>query len=102
MSEIFETIMLCAFGASWPINAYKSWKSRSAEGKSILFSIIILAGYAAGIIGKITTGHITFVFIVYLLNVLFVVLDLLFTLNNKYHITEKHSVQSVEITTQKQ
>ena len=32
MVELFESIMLCAFGCSWPINAYKSWKSQSAEG----------------------------------------------------------------------
>ncbi|MCI1208889.1 MAG: hypothetical protein LKF96_05535 [Treponema sp.] len=96
MVELFESIMLCAFGCSWPINAYKSWKSQSAEGKSILFSIIILIGYIAGITGKIVSGTITYVFLLYIINIAFVTLDLVLTLNNKYHFAGKQSAVPVE------
>ncbi len=84
MAELFETLMLVAFGISWPINAYKSFKSDSAEGKSILFSVIILIGYFFGVSGKFVSGHVNYVLIVYFLNVLFVVMDLVFTLQNKH------------------
>jgi len=83
MSDLFETIMICAFGCSWPISAYKSWKSGSAEGKSVLFSVIILTGYLFGIAGKILSNNINYVFIFYLINVLFVLLDMGLTIYNK-------------------
>lgn len=92
MSELFETLMVCAFGASWPINAYKSFKSKSAQGKSILFEVIILIGYFFGITGKIISNSISYVFIFYLLNVAFVLLDLAITLNNKYSFFHRKTV----------
>ncbi|OJF75629.1 MAG: hypothetical protein BKP49_11345 [Treponema sp. CETP13] len=83
MANLFETFMICAFGCSWPISAYNSWKSGSAEGKSLLFSVIILLGYFFGMAGKIIVGNINYVFIFYILNVVFVLLDLAFTIRNK-------------------
>ena len=83
MANLFETFMICAFGCSWPISAFNSWKSGSAEGKSVLFSVIILIGYFFGMAGKIILGNINYVFIFYILNVVFVLLDLSFTLRNK-------------------
>ena len=53
MSDILEMIMLISFGASWPLNVYKSYKARSAKGKSIGFLCLILLGYVAGILGKL-------------------------------------------------
>lgn len=53
MSEILEVIMLICFGFSWPINAYKSWKSRTAKGKSPVFLCLIILGYIAGITAKL-------------------------------------------------
>ena len=49
----FEIIMLICFGAAWPVSIYKSWTSRSVEGKSLFFLIIVLSGYIAGILHKI-------------------------------------------------
>ena len=37
MSEILEIIMILCFGASWPFNVYKSYRARTAKGKSLLF-----------------------------------------------------------------
>ena len=53
MPEILEIIMLLCFGASWPFNVYKSNRARTAKGKSLLFLILIEAGYVAGIAAKL-------------------------------------------------
>ena len=52
MSEILEIVMILCFGASWPFNVYKSYRARTAKGKSLLFLILIEAGYVAGIASK--------------------------------------------------
>ena len=54
MSEVLEIVMILSFGASWPMNVIKSYKSRSAKGKSIMFLALIFFGYIAGIISKFT------------------------------------------------
>lgn len=54
MSEILEIIMIIAFGFSWPLNVIKSYKARTAKGKSILFLLLIFFGYVAGIASKFT------------------------------------------------
>ena len=52
-----EIGMLVAFGFSWPFNIAKSWHSRTAKGKSVLFEYIVLFGYFVGLLGKIITAH---------------------------------------------
>lgn len=52
MSEFLETLMIVSFGASWPMNVIRSYKARTAKGKSLAFLLLILFGYVAGIIGK--------------------------------------------------
>ena len=42
MAELFEIIMIVSFGASWPMNVMKSWKARTAKGKSLMFLLLIL------------------------------------------------------------
>ena len=37
MAEIAEVIMIVCFGASWPFNVIKSYKARTAKGKSPVF-----------------------------------------------------------------
>ena len=39
MAEILETIMLICFGCSWPMNAYKNAKAKSAKNMSLSFTI---------------------------------------------------------------
>jgi hypothetical protein len=53
--QLCEVGMLIAFGASWPFNIYKSLKSRTAKGKSVLFEIIVVIGYLIGLTGKFIT-----------------------------------------------
>ena len=54
MSELFEIMMVVCFGISWPLNIYRSYRARTAKGKSLPFLIFIFVGYIAGIISKLT------------------------------------------------
>ena len=82
--QIFECIMLACFGLSWPISVYKSIKSKSTQGKSIVFIIAIIIGYISGIIGKIVNEQMTYVLIIYCFNLIVVSVDLvLFFINRK-------------------
>lgn len=68
MAEILEAAMLLCFGLSWPLNAYKSFRARTAAGTSWQFIALITAGYLAGIAAKLACGAITWVLAVYLVN----------------------------------
>jgi hypothetical protein len=50
---IFEFLMLCCFGFSWPFSIAKSLKSKSAKGKSLGFMLLVEAGYVFGIVHKL-------------------------------------------------
>lgn len=76
MGEIFEAAMVICFGISWPTSVYKSIKSRTTKGKSLMFECFIAFGYICGIVGKIITHNITYVFIFYILNICMVGVDL--------------------------
>jgi hypothetical protein len=78
---ISELIMLLCFGASWPVSIYKSYKAKTAKGKSIFFLLLIFIGYLAGIIYKIFY-HFDFVIYFYILNCLMVFTDILICKKN--------------------
>jgi hypothetical protein len=72
----YEAVMLICFGAAWPFSLVKSWRSRSAKGKSIYFLFVILVGYVAGILNKTTQGQSNDpVLFLYGLNALMVAMD---------------------------
>ena len=83
MAEIFEAAMVICFGISWPISVMKSWQSRTAKGKSLLFELLIWLGYVCGISGKIITNNITYVFIFYVINLVMVSVDICLYMRNK-------------------
>ncbi len=68
MSAVLEAVMLVCFGLSWPINAMKAWKSRTAVGTSWMFLALITFGYVAGIAAKFTGGTVNWVLAVYFIN----------------------------------
>lgn len=82
MGELFEAVMVICFGLSWPLSVYKSWKSRTAKGKSLFFEVFIWMGYVSGIAGKLMTGNITYVFVFYLINIVMVSVDIALYLRN--------------------
>jgi lipopolysaccharide export LptBFGC system permease protein LptF len=84
--SIYEAIMLICFGAAWPFSIIKSWRSRSAKGKSVCFLLIVLVGYIAGILNKTTQGlsHDP-VLVLYVVNALMVGIDsALYFRNRRY------------------
>lgn len=81
MTKIFEVLMLCCFGFSWPINILKSLKTRSAKGKSLLFLFLIFIGYIAGILNKCING-IDYVLAVYVINLIMVGIDIVLYFRN--------------------
>lgn len=83
MKEIFEFTMLVCFGLSWPISVRKSIKTKSTQGKSVLFIGAIIFGYIAGIAGKIIGGEMNYVLIIYCINLAVVSLDLCLYFHNK-------------------
>ena len=90
MSEILEVVMIVSFGASWPMNVMKSWKARTAKGKSVAFLCLILFGYVAGITGKFMNeaymaqfAEKWYVLFFYFLNFIMVFIDLMLYFRNK-------------------
>ena len=82
MGASFEAIMVICFGLSWPLSVYKSWKSRTAKGKSLFFEVFIWLGYVSGIVGKLVTHNITYVFAFYILNIVMVSIDICLYMRN--------------------
>ena len=80
--SIFEAIMLICFGAAWPVSIVKSWKSRSAEGKSLGFLVILILGYISGITHKLLYSH-DIVLVLYVSNLVLVTTDLSLYFRNK-------------------
>lgn len=80
--SIFEAGMLFFFGLSWPISIYKSAKSRSTKGKSIVFLLLVLTGYFSGITHKIIYNP-DIVLILYCTNAAMVAADTLLWLRNR-------------------
>jgi len=72
--SIFEVIMLQCFGAAWPVSIAKSIKTRRTGGKSLVFLLIVIVGYGAGIINKILYSP-DFVVWLYALNATMVSID---------------------------
>ncbi len=89
MNQIFEIVMLICFGLSWPVSVYKSYKTRSTKGKSLVFLIAIIVGYLSGIMGKITSGQTNYVLVMYCVNLFVVIIDLCLYLRNRKNETHK-------------
>lgn len=73
--SVFEILMLICFGAAWPVAIIKSLKTKTNEGKSIIFLYVISSGYLFGIIHKLLY-HLDFVIFLYVINLLMVYTDL--------------------------
>lgn len=90
MSELLEIVMIVSFGASWPMNVIKSYKARTAKGKSVAFLCLVLFGYVAGITGKLLNeaymadfAQKWYVLFFYVLNFIMVATDFVLYLRNK-------------------
>ena len=82
--EFMEVGMIVAFGCSWPMNVIKSYRVRTAKGKSLAFLLLILGGYICGITGKLLSpGFKWYVLFFYVLNFLMVSADLALYIRNR-------------------
>lgn len=90
MAELLETVMIVSFGASWPMNVIRSYKARTAKGKSLSFLLLILFGYIAGIVSKCINpvymaqfGEKWYVLFFYCLNAVMVSMDTVLYFRNR-------------------
>ena len=81
--HILKTLMLVCFGAAWPLSIVKSWRARTARGKSLGFLAVILLGYAAGLLKVYLVGGIrAFLLIPYSINFTLVGIEVLLYFRN--------------------
>ena len=84
--QLCEIGMLLAFGFSWPFNILKSWRSRTARGKSVLFAFIVVFGYLVGLAGKLIawrqTGVLAYSVWFYLADIAMVATDIVLYFRN--------------------
>ena len=80
--SIFEALMLICFGAAWPFSIYKSYKSKSIKGKSIVFLYVVFIGYASGVLHKIFFNF-DYVIFLYIINMIMVSIDTILYYRNK-------------------
>ena len=74
--QIFEFLMLLAFGCSWPFAIARTYRAKRVDGKSPAFAFIILFGYACGIAAHAVEGTKLWLIGVYLLDMALVSTDL--------------------------
>ena len=82
--------MIVSCGASWPMNVMKSYKARTAKGKSVAFLCLILFGYVAGITSKLVNeaymasfAQKWYVLFFYVLNFIMVAADVVMYVRNR-------------------
>ncbi|CAM3621665.1 hypothetical protein ERUR111494_03670 [Erysipelothrix urinaevulpis] len=76
MSSVFEALMIICFGISWPLSVIKILQTKSIEGKSTGFVVLILSGYVFGILGKVLSNSINYVVVFYVINLVVVSFEL--------------------------
>ena len=83
MASVLEAIMLLCFGLSWPINAIKAWRARTAKATSPAFLALITFGYVAGIAAKFVGNNVNWVLCVYIINLMALIVNILIYLRNR-------------------
>ena len=78
LSQLLEFAMLFTFGASWPFAIARTYRAKRVDGKSPLFMIIVLCGYACGIAARLLDASPSndWLVLVYLLDMALVSTDL--------------------------
>ena len=56
IAEILEFAMLFAFGFSWPFAIARTYRAKRVDGKSPMFSAIVIVGYACGVAAPVVEG----------------------------------------------
>ena len=90
--SVFEIGMLACFGAAWPMNIMKSYRSRTAAGRSMTFQWAIIIGYLCGITHKILYSN-DIVMYMYVLNLVMVSIDTALYYRNRRLGREREAAQ---------
>ena len=105
LPEIFEIIMLVCFRASWPFNVVRSYKSRTAKGRSLFNLSLIILGYATGIISKCVIPDFStwistkwYVLMFYIFNLTIVLVDFALYWRNR-KLDKERAMKMVELIT---
>ena len=83
LANVLETMMIICFGISWPMSIVRSVRSRSTQGKSLLFMCFILFGYFCGVASKLISHTYNLAFWFYFPNVIMVCTDIGLYFRNK-------------------
>ena len=99
LTDLLEALTIFCFGISWPISIRKSRISRTTKGKSLLFEVFLLIGYAFGITrktiqvavlgypladaGKLGTAIFILSFFFYVFNFVCISIDVMLYFRNK-------------------
>ena len=71
-NTILEATMLVFFGCAWPLASVRILRTRRADGRGVLPTGLIFAGYLAGMAAKLVCtcngGPLALIFWLYLLN----------------------------------
>lgn len=73
--SILEAGMMFCFGASWPFQVAKTYRTKNVKGKSILFLWLVETGYVLGMLHKIFYNMDAVIYL-YALNFLLVGADM--------------------------
>ena len=76
IAEMLEFAMLFAFGFSWPFAIVRTYRAKRVDGKSPMFSAIVIFGYVCGIAAHLVEGTKMWLVPVYLVDILLVSTDL--------------------------
>ena len=90
LTELFEAITIFCFGLSWPLSIRKSIVSKTSKGKSLMFEVFVLTGYAVGIVRKFiqffalsASGFVFFLgFFFYVANFIMISVDIILYFRN--------------------
>ena len=94
--SFFEALMLICFGAAWPASIYKSYVSRSVEGKSLMFMVIVETGYISGTLHKFFYSFDMVIWL-YIMNLVLVAIDIcLYARNYRYSKEKENTAAAVQ------
>lgn len=79
--SIFEAIMLLCFGSAWPFSVYKTYTSKTTNGKSLIFLLVLIAGYISGISHKLFFSYDPIIYL-YVLNLSMISADVFIYVRN--------------------
>ena len=99
LADILEAGMIVGFGISWPLSVYKSFKSKTAKGTSLLFLLFIECGYISGITSKLVNPNFDWstrwwIFVFYIFNLTMVTINIVLYFINKNR--DKRALQEVK------